>query len=214
MATVTPEKRAALAAAHAASQAAAKLLVNGTQFKWNNSQVSFSGLGSYIPIDTWDLNVSNNNNASLMAKGAQPQNFGDYNMAYPNNFIGDLAVDGINLALNPDLNPVHMPNGWTLFNQMVDVANKADDELVSLINIRNRNKGTSKSSDTGALGYYNGRYAAAKAKVQELLNKFTAEANETKIKRAEAAKQKVVVAPPAKPKTFPKRGLQRPRGRR
>lgn len=207
-------KRAQVAAAQAAAQEANRRLVNGTQFKWNNSQVSFGGLGWNLPIDVWELNVRNNNDASLRAKGAQPQDFGLYNMAYPNEFIGDLAVDGIGLALNPDLNPVHMPNGWTLFNQMVDVANKADDELVRLIDIRNRNKGTSKSSDTGVLGYYHGQYGSAKGKILGLLDKFTAEANETRIKRAEAAKQKVVLAPPAQPKKVFKKGLLTPKGSR
>jgi hypothetical protein len=167
-----------------------------------------------MSVDVWELNVRNNNNPSLRARGALPQNFELYNMAYPNDFLGDLAWDGISQALNPDLNPVYLPNGWALFNQMVEVANKADDELVRLINIRNRNKGTSKSSETGALGYYNGQWTAAKVKVQGLLNKFTAEASETRIKRAEAAKVKAELDKP-KPRPSPTlKPLPRPKRRR
>jgi hypothetical protein len=188
---------------HAEFMSGVKSVTNGTQFKWNNNQIA--GFPPSIPVGTWELNVRNNNDPSLRARGALPSDFKDYNMAYPNDFLGDLAWDGISQALNPDLNPVYLPNGWALFNQMVEVANKADDELVRLINIRNRNKGTSKSSETGALGYYNG---------QGLLNKFTAEASETRIKRAEAAKVKAELDKP-KPRPSPTlKPLPRPKRRR
>ena len=204
--------RAQMKIKHAEFMSGVKSVTNGTQFKWNNNQIA--GFPPSIPVGTWELNVRNNNDPSLRARGALPSDFKDYNMAYPNDFLGDLAWDGISQALNPDLNPVYLPNGWALFNQMVEVANKADDELVRLINIRNRNKGTSKSSETGALGYYNGQWTAAKVKVQKLLNKFTAEASETKIKRAEAAKVKAELDKP-KPRPSPTlKPLPRPKRRR
>ena len=95
-------------------------------------------------------------------------------VADPTQFLGDLAGEAINKSRDAGVDVSQVRNGIALFKEMKEIADNADSELVRLINATSGWGATPDVLIHRALGYYNGPYQAAKAKLTGLINTYTA----------------------------------------